>query len=250
MSTRNKKSTVCEGNILDEVGTKKVTESIIEQLEDRILGGDLSVGDKLPSEKELSLQASVGRRAVREALKALEMKGLIATRRGSGSFVVRNDFDSYIGTLKRNMQAYLHVNRASLTHLLQFRELIGGSVISLLAIRHDKTRVSAIEEALEKQERALARGSASLYTKAHIDYHLAIINSIDNPIVSMTYSQIIELLEPYMKRSGSDPEIMRQSIREHREIVEAIKSGDTNRAQKAVHTHLESSLKHLSELVS
>ena len=250
MTLQNKKHTISGNMVLEKIGTKKVTESLVEQLEDRILGGDLSVGDKLPSEKDLSLQAGVGRRAVREALKVLEMKGLIDIRRGSGAFIVRNDFDSYIGTLTRNMQAYLHVNRASLGHLLQFRELLGGSVISMLAINHDKTKIPLIEAALEKQEKALARGSSSLYTKAHIDYHLAIIDTIDNPIVSMTYSQIMELLEPYMKRSGSDPEIMRQSIREHKEIVDSIKSGDPNRAQRAVHTHLESSLKHLRELVT
>ncbi len=235
--------------VLGQVPVKRVTESIIEQLEDSILSGELKVGEKLPSEQELATQAGVGRRAIREALKALEMKGLISVRKGSGAFVIRNDFDNYIETLSRNVKAYLHVNRASLAHILQYREILGGSVISMLAARPDEGTIARIEATLDQQERALEKKSPSLYTKAHIDYHLAIIDSLENPIVSMMYIEIIRLLEPYMKRSGSDLGIMRQSIAEHREILEAIKANDTQRAHKAFHVHLESSLEHLRVLV-
>ncbi|TVR29788.1 MAG: FadR family transcriptional regulator [Spirochaetaceae bacterium] len=237
-------------SVLGQIEVKRVTETIIERLEDGILSGELEVGEKLPSEQELATQAGVGRRAIREALKALEMKGLISIRKGSGAFVIRNDFDNYIETLSRNIQAYLHVNRATLAHILQYREILGGSVISILAARQNEAAIERIAATLARQELALEKNSASLYTKAHIDYHLAIIDSLENPVVSMMYTQIIRLLQPYMRRSGSDPEIMRQSIMEHREILEAIKAGDTTRAYTAFHTHLESSLAHLRTLVS
>lgn len=235
--------------VIDRVPVTSVTKTIIERLEDSILSGEISVGEKLPSEQDLARQAGVGRRAVREALQALVMKGLITVRKGSGAFVIRNDFNNYIETLSRNVQAYLQVNRASLAHILQYREILAGSAIGILATQPDDEAVAQIESALSQQERALAKNSASLYTKAHIDYHFAIVDSLQNPVVSTMYTQIIHLLEHYMKRSSSDPEIMRQSIVEHREILEAIKAGDTARAHDAFHTHLESSLAHLRSMV-
>ncbi len=235
--------------ILERMPVSRVTETIVEQLEDRILTGELAVGDKLPSEQQLANQSGVGRRAIREALKALELKGLICVRKGSGAFVVRNDFDNYIETLSRNVQAYLRVDKTSIANLLQFRELLAGSVIGLLARQGDQATVAKMESALQQQERGLRQRSPSLYTKAHIDYHFAIVNSLQNPVVTRMYSEIMKLLEPYMKRSAGNMDVMRQSIAEHREILESIRAGDTARAHAAFHDHLESSLEHLRMLV-
>ena len=235
--------------VLKRVPVSSVTRTIAEQLEEMILTGQLKVGEKLPSEQQLANQSGVGRRAIREALKALELKGLITVRKGSGAFVVRNDFDNYIETLSRNVQAYLQVDQVSIVHILQFRELLAGSVIGILATRADESTFAEMESALQKQELGLQKRSPSLYTRAHIDYHFAIITSLKNPVVTRMYSEIMRLLEPYMKRSAGNMEIVQQSIAEHREILESIKAGDTARAHSAFHNHLESSLEHLRSVV-
>jgi GntR family transcriptional repressor for pyruvate dehydrogenase complex len=237
-------------SVLAPVEVKKVTSAILEQLEDRILGGDLVEGQKLPSEQELAEQAGVGRRAIREALKALEMKGLITIRKGSGAFVVRNDFESYMDTLLRNVHAYLKLDRAKLGHILQFRELLAGSIIRLLASNPRPEVMEKIQASISLQEQALAAKNAGQYNRAHLDYHLAIVNSVENPVVTMMYSQVIKLLQPYMKISGSNLGIMRSSIAEHKKILRAIKAGDVQAAQAAFHEHLQGSRAHLEELVS
>jgi GntR family transcriptional repressor for pyruvate dehydrogenase complex len=221
----------------------------MEQLEDRIIDGDLAEGEKLPSEQELAEQAGVGRRAIREALKALEMKGLIEIRKGSGSFVIRNDFDSYIETLMRNVHAYLQLNKAKLKHLLQYRELLAGSIIGMLAEKPDPGVISQLESTVAAQREAHKLKSAARYNRAHLDFHFTIINSLDNPILTMMYTQVMKLLEPYMKKSGSSLEIMESAIREHAEILSAIKNGDASRAHQAVHSHLEGSFQHLEEII-
>ena len=236
--------------VLQPVEVKSVTSTVMERLEDGILSGQLAEGQKLPSEHELAVQAGVGRRAIREALKALEMKGLITIRKGSGAFVVRNDFDSYMDTLVRNVQAYLKLDRAKLRHMLQFRELLAGSIIGLLAAQPTKTTVAAMEAALKRQEEAYASKSTARYTKAHLDFHFAIINSAGNPIATMMYTQVIKLLEPYMKKASAKPSIIKSSIKEHRAILDAVKNGDPAEAQRAFHSHMEISMAHLEEILA
>jgi GntR family transcriptional regulator, transcriptional repressor for pyruvate dehydrogenase complex len=235
--------------ILKPIDVADVTGSILEQIEEQIITGGLVEGDKLPPEQELALQAGVGRRSVRDALKALEMKGLITIRKGSGAFVTRNDLDSYIETMVRNVQAYLKLDRAKLAHLLQFRELLSGGIIGMLAQDPDPAVISTLEESLAAQDEAYARKSAAMYTRAHLKFHQAIIDSLHNPIMAMMHSQVIKILEPYMRKSGTDSRIMKSSIKEHYEILNAIKSGDAARAHAAFSSHMSISLAHLEKLV-
>jgi GntR family transcriptional regulator, transcriptional repressor for pyruvate dehydrogenase complex len=69
------------------VTNTKVYLEIVKQLRAMISADDLKSGDKIPSERELSERLNVGRSSVREALRALELLGLIETRRGEGTFI-------------------------------------------------------------------------------------------------------------------------------------------------------------------
>ena len=233
--------------LLERIEVKNLTNSIMAQLEERITSGELAEGVKLPSEQELSEQAQVGRRSVREALKALEMKGLVEIRKGSGTFVTRNDFDNYIESLMRNVKAYLDLDRAKVRHLLQFRELLAGSIIALLTRNPNDEVIRALEESIEQQTVAYRNKNDNAYTRAHFQFHTIIVESLGNPIVMMMYSQIVRLLVPTMKKAGSTAEIMKSAIREHQEILDAIKSGDATRAHRSVHSHLEHSLTNLQK---
>ncbi len=226
-----------------------VTDSILEQIQDRIINGDLVEGDRLPSEQELAQQAGVGRRSVRDALKALEMKGLITIRKGSGAFVARNDLDMYIQAMVRNVQAYIKLDRAKLAHLLQYRELLSGSIISMLALTPNPDVIRDLEKALAAQEEAHERDSGAMYNRAHLRFHQAIIDSLNNPLVTMMHSQVIKLLEPYMRQAANDGRIVESSIQEHREILNAIKSGDAAHAHAAFSSHLSMSLEHLERVI-
>lgn len=237
------------GSLLERIDTRSLTDSIMAQLEEKIISGGLAEGEKLPSEQVLSEQAQVGRRAVREALKALEMKGLVEIRKGSGTFVTRNDLDSYIEMLVRNVQAYLHLDRVKLRHLLQYRELLTGGIISMLARNPDAEAITALEESIAEQSAAYRKKNNAAYTRAHIRFHTIIVESLDNPVATMMYSQIVKLLEPTMKRAAGKLEIMKSAIREHQQILDAIKSGDATRAQHAFHSHMELSMANLEKML-
>ena len=122
-------------------------------------------------------------------------------------------------------------------------------IIGILAAEPKQNVIEELELALKAQEDSLESGNSAKYTRAHLDFHYAIIDSIGNPIVTMMYSQVIKLLEPYLKRSGSIPDIMQSSIEEHREILTSIKNGDAAHATQAFHSHLSASLSHLGGVI-
>jgi GntR family transcriptional regulator, transcriptional repressor for pyruvate dehydrogenase complex len=68
-------------------GNSKLYIEVVKQLREMISEDGLKPGDKIPSERELSERLKVGRSSVREALRALELLGLIETRRGEGTFI-------------------------------------------------------------------------------------------------------------------------------------------------------------------
>jgi GntR family transcriptional repressor for pyruvate dehydrogenase complex len=74
------------------VQTTKLFEQITEQIEQRILRGELQSGDRLPTERELAEQFHASRTAVREAMKILAQKGLLAIRPGRGPIVIHGTF--------------------------------------------------------------------------------------------------------------------------------------------------------------
>lgn len=69
--------------MFDVIGNKKNYEYIVEQIKDMIIDGKLKVGERLPTEKELSENFGVSRTSVREALKALEVIGICESRQGA-----------------------------------------------------------------------------------------------------------------------------------------------------------------------
>lgn len=76
--------------MFNSIASKKVYEQVIEQIQYKILNGELKKGDKLLSERELSEQMNVSRTSIREAIRVLETMGVIESRQGEGNFICTN----------------------------------------------------------------------------------------------------------------------------------------------------------------
>jgi len=226
---------------------KGLPQQILEQLEQRILNGELKEGEKLPTEKELAEQAGVGRRAIREGLQALELKGLVDIRRGSGTYVRRNDMESYLETLLANIHAYLANDRAQLLHVIQFRSIISSHAVEELARNPSPEVVKSLEKMLDRQRRSFEQNNPGQYHNAHLAFHLEVVESLKNPIITMLYAPVLRLILTTMRESGSHLKIMKEAIREHGNIVRAIKRGDPQAAKKAVLKHMETGFRNLTE---
>ena len=233
---------------LKNISGPRLCDEVVSQLEQQILSGDYQQGDKLPSESILSDQAGVSRRAIRDALKILETKGLIKVRKGSGAFVARNDYDLYLNSLIENVSSYLSNARATLENVLQFRVVIEGSAVEALAVKQDRESIDALNQNLNMQRDAFKNEDTNAYNKAHWKFHTALVEGLENPLITMLYQQVALLIRDRMMFWGRDLSIMQNSIKEHTAIIEKIEAGDAPGSREALIRHFDRALANLSHI--
>jgi GntR family transcriptional repressor for pyruvate dehydrogenase complex len=227
------------------IKSRRTVDAVVERLEERILDGTFNDGDKLPSEEQLSAQLEVGRRAVREALKVLETKGLVEVRMGVGAIVKRNGLDSFLDLLTSNVGFYLNINKADVEHVAELRSLLEGAALERLATVPDDDRVERLVEAVARQRQAVAANDPSAYQEWHFRFHCEIADALDNPVISMIHNQVLALMRGPMEIAGSRPEVTSRAIDEHERMVEAIRKGATAELRTLLDSHLQGFLVNL-----
>ena len=222
----------------EPISRKRTTEVVIENLEARILDGTFGDGEKLPSEEQLATQLGVGRRAVREALKVLEAKGLVEIQMGVGAIIKRNDLDSFLEALTRNVRSYLSVNRADLEHVMELRKLLEGAALERLIAEPDPQKLQGLAELVSRQRSAFASEDFLAYQEWHFEFHSGIVDVLQNPVVSMIYRQMLMLIRAPMEKSGSRPDVTARAIEDHAQMVDALQRGVLTDLREVLDRHL------------
>lgn len=232
---------------LAPIKPKRLVETVVERLEQPILDGTVPVGEKLPSEEQLATQLGVGRRAVREALKVLETKGLVETQMGIGTVVCRNDFDNFLDTLARSVSSYLRVRRAEAKHVMELRRLLEGAALDRLARVRDDDALAHLSNLVARQREAHEAQDYAAYQVWHFRFHQGIIDSLHNPVISLIYEQVMALMRQPMERSGSNPSRTEQSIADHEQIIRHVQNGDSADLWQLLQEHLKDFYIHMQD---
>lgn len=207
-----------------------LTEHIARRLERDILTGELPVGHKLPSERELAGQFNASRNVVREVLRRLEAKELIQVAPGRGSFVAERD-----PAHARGYDALYRKERPTVRQLIEARIPLEVEIVGLAAERASEEEVEAMAEALERVESA-----RDVVDKAREDlrFHDAIARASANPVLRTMLASIGGLMFEMMLRSNSDPTIGEPGVPHHVEILAAIRDRDAEAARARMREHL------------
>ena len=233
---------------IKKISTKSTYEMVLEELEQRILNGDFVQGELLPSEAKLAELLGVGRRALREVLRVLELKGLIEIRKGVGARVRRNDLDSFLNSMNQNVRSYLSGNRAELEHVWELRGLIESSAISSLIQQKNVSILTKLQENLSSQLKAASQKDSQEYQKHHFAFHKLIVKALKNPLISMIHGQLLNLIYEPMHTTGKQPGIKKLVIAEHEKLVKEMKAGNFDEAKKVLDDHLQKSVNRISSL--
>ena len=155
---------------INRLSVPKAADVLAEHLRESILGGGFQEGFQLPTERQLSESSGLSRASVREALRILEIEGLIVTRpgRGGGSAVRRPTPDS----IQRSVELFIRGHRILFRSLLETREAIEPVVAQLAALNHtaeDLANMRAKQEALEASFH-----DRNAYLAANVAWHLAV----------------------------------------------------------------------------
>ena len=224
----------------------KLSRQLFEQLAGEIRSGRLAPGARLPTEQALTRAARVSRTVVREAVAALRAEGLVITRQGVGAFVPEN--------ARRPLR--IEVDPLSpLRAVLDVMELRTGIEIEaagLAADRGSASQIRKIVECLAAIDAALRRGEDAITEDFAL--HCSIADATGNPQFRRFLEHLGRFIIPRQTIRGG-PGIPKRAYsetfqREHRAIVQAIRSGSILQARAAMRRHLLNSRKRYQRLAA
>ncbi|MDT0316867.1 MULTISPECIES: FadR/GntR family transcriptional regulator [unclassified Streptomyces] len=207
-----------------------LTERVARQLEHDIRSGEIPVGEKLPSERELAERFGASRNVVREALRRLEAQHMIEVAPGRGSFVSEQSPGQ-----ARSYDALYRAGRPTVRHLIEARIPLEVEIVGLATERADEAELDAMRRAND----ALLRATDVVHkARADLDFHDAIAAASGNPVLRTMLSSIGGMMFEMMLRSNSDPSIGEPGVPHHPEILEAIVARDVELARARMREHL------------
>lgn len=209
-------------------------DQLYGQILDQIVSGRLKEGDRLPTEKEICAMFGVSRPVVRDALLRLRADGLIQARQGSGTYVLRRPADRLKSfTSSADLAVFLRC--------LEVRIPIEAAATGLAAERRTKTQLSRIAQAHERLCADFETGRIS--PASDLAFHASIAEATGNQFFSDVLCHIHSSVAGFMNvslnmtRTGSRARI-KQVLKEHTIIFEAIEAQKTEAAEVAMRFHL------------
>ncbi len=228
-----------------QIKKKKLYEEVIIGIEEMLKSNKMQPGDRLQSEKELSLYFGVSKTAVREALSALQTAGLIEVKHGSGIFV-RDVNDKLTNPLTMK----LLTNRENMLQIMELRKGLEPEGAYLAARRADRTDVSQIKACLLTMAEAIERGESTSHSD--LAFHRALIKATHNPAYCNVHDTIAAVFNEGMQSSPDSIYLLEGQrmtvLEDHRLIYDAIKKKQPEKARDLMRRHLEKIEEHLYRL--
>ncbi len=160
-----------------------------------IQNGEVLPGERLASVQQLAEQFQVGRSAVREALSALRAIGLIEIRQGEGSFVRKVDHD----LARLVIPAAAFMRQEDIRQLFEIRKIIETGAAALAA--ENRTEGDLLELKTHLVDMQRTKGEEGLDEKADIQFHLAIVKSTKNQMLSTLLATVSETMQSAMREA-------------------------------------------------
>lgn len=216
------------------VRTSRLYEQIVQQIEESVLKGSLKPGDQLPAERELAQQLGVSRTAVREAVKALREKGLVEAYSGRGTFIT--DGTSHAARQSFDLMVKIGQQESS-ANLAELRLILEPGIAALAAQRIEEEYLTAMREAVAVMDRSLKDPGA--YIEADLDFHLALAETVANPLILSLIDSIVGLLREQRIRIFNVEGGPQRGQIHHKRILEAMEQHNPEMARSAMSSHLE-----------
>lgn len=213
---------------------RRLYQPIVEKVRRDVFQGTLEVGDRLPSEKALAEQFGVSRAAVREALRVLEMQGLVEVRHGhnGGAFISEPGADGVSGAINTSLRQ----GRVSLRELYEARRLF-EPILARQALERDPDGLArALREHISATERYAAAGHKPF--SMNVAFHAVFARVSGNRVMALFMQALLELLEQREQEEPADPHISHDALADHRQILDAVESRDGALVHALVVTHV------------
>ena len=210
-----------------------MSEDIATQILQLMGDGRLTAGSRLPSERELAVRLGVSRPSVREALRQLQLMGVIESRQGAGAFVKELGDEDLVQPLALLLRGRKHL----LADILETRRLIEPHLAWLAAQKASAADVAELSELIARQRARTHAGQLAIEEDGA--FHHALARASGNRVLLLLVESCMDLLLESRKRNLQSRERARRSLQGHADVLAAIKARDAEAAESAMRRHID-----------
>ena len=224
------------------------SSEVARRLLDLFTSGEMAPGDRLPAERQLAATLQVGRSAVREALAALEILGIVQVRPGAGTYLRGNASELLPQTLRWG----LLIGERNTAELLEMREGLEIYTARLAAQRADSVvvaklvgAVDAMREACADLESTDSDAGFKRFASADAAFHRELAKAADNATLTDTLEVVQSLLRVYSDRAVHDAASAKLALDEHERVLAAVQAASADDAASAMAAHMTTAAERL-----
>lgn len=206
----------------------QVVDALIEMIEEQ----GLRPGDAFPSERALVDQFGVSRTVIREAMSALEVRGILGIDQGKRPRVASNSGSA----LRDELRLIARVEPAALWDLFDVRKMFEVEVAALSAARHDPDAIASMQGAVRRMREHLSEPEG--YVDADVDFHNALLVGSGNRVLERLMRPVTELMLTSRMITAYKRRPTRAALVEHEAILAAVERADAKAAREAMRAHL------------
>ena len=207
---------------------ESLTTLVQREIERRIVAGELAPGAKL-NEAELAAAMGISRGPVREAFRALEQAGLVATAKNRGVFVRQ-------------------VSRQEASDIFEVRAALEREIGALAAKRATREHLERLRAIVKRMQAAGRKRDPDAYFPLNIEFHEVLAEAAGNRALAAHYRRVVNELNLYRREAITrNVDVIPVSTEEHAAIVEAVAKGDAARAERLLYDHVINSRSRLHQ---
>jgi GntR family transcriptional repressor for pyruvate dehydrogenase complex len=227
------------GNIASSTAVSEVTRRLL----DYFTGDAIQPGDRLPPERQLATSMGVGRSAVREALAALELLGVVDVRPGSGTYLRGKASELLPQTLSWGML----MGAAKTRELIDVRHGLEVQAARLAAQSTDSGIVAQLEEEFATME--VSKSDFPAFVAADMRFHQSLAAAANNSVLDDLLQSVRSLIRVWVERALNDTDHAATTCAEHGAILDAVRAHDPDAAAAAMSVHMDSAGRRLINLL-
>lgn len=213
---------------------KKLADEVIDEIKRMIQSGKFKEGDKLPNQTEFAAQLGVSRTSLREAFNTLCVLGVLEQRQGSGT-IVKSRFSALYAD---QLSAPFIADEKSTMELLEARQFIEIGAARLAAKNATKELIKKMRVLIDEMVKAGVEQDTQKLSDQDIAFHFLIAQATHNRVIIHLLANIRSLMEKFMHEAFLVLHDQKRYLKDHRDIYEAIKQKNPQKASRVMKKHI------------